>query len=464
MWLKSLETDNVINTVYFDNVNIYPGHEISLENKKLEQTYILPANQIHEGTNQLQLNAEHNNLKNLVAEGSFEKNLWNDNVIDCHNYDDNPQIQMYSVEGFSTEGSKALALETSNHIACTKQDIAVKEGKTYLLRFDVKTSNVASARYELLYKTDKMNYETEKIVAGNDWKTITKTFLVPEGVEELSLRLSGLESKNKRSAITYYDDVRFIELPYGLEEYSLHVSSELGQTGEQDITYSQILPTKYSITIDNITESFYMGFNSTYTDNWQLQTKTEGALIGDHFQVNNLFNGWQFDFQTICIEENLCSSSNGNYSIDLILDYYPQKAFYVGIFATIFGVFLSASLLIIVKDETFNINPKVGKIKVRTTILRVVEILGLFVIIFLLAAKAYLVTLGVALSMIAVTRRLNSIYIVFLSLGALMFSIIFYYSNNPSWSEYSLASAWVLTISFITTELINSILINKNKD
>ena len=53
--------------------------------------------------------------------------------------------------------------------------------------------------------------------------------------------------------------MRFIELPYGLEEYSLHVSSELGQTGEQDITYSQILPTKYSITIDNITESFYMG-------------------------------------------------------------------------------------------------------------------------------------------------------------------------------------------------------------
>ena len=68
----------------------------------------MPANQIHEGTNQLQLNAEHNNLKNLVAEGSFEKNLWNDNVIDCHNYDDNPQIQMYSVEGFSTEEVKLL--------------------------------------------------------------------------------------------------------------------------------------------------------------------------------------------------------------------------------------------------------------------------------------------------------------------------------------------------------------------
>ena len=61
----------------------------------------------------------------------------------------------------------------------------------------------------------------------------------------------------------------------------------------------------------------------------------------NHFKLNGFENGWYVDIDTLCKEQNLCTTNvDGSYDLELIAEFTPQRWFYVGLIisgATLLG-------------------------------------------------------------------------------------------------------------------------------
>jgi hypothetical protein len=51
-----------------------------------------------------------------------------------------------------------------------------------------------------------------------------------------------------------------------------------------------------------------------------------------HFKLDGFLNGWYFDTDKYCKEENLCTKNpDGSYNVEVVLEFTPQRWFYVGL-------------------------------------------------------------------------------------------------------------------------------------
>jgi hypothetical protein len=63
-----------------------------------------------------------------------------------------------------------------------------------------------------------------------------------------------------------------------------------------------------------------------------------------HIKVNGYANGWLVDIDQLCVEAQICQrNADGSYDVELIMEFWPQQVFYIGLAITV-----STSLLFIV--------------------------------------------------------------------------------------------------------------------
>lgn len=286
---------------------------------------------------------------NLISNPSLEKGLWQKEVGDCNDYDRKPNLSM-RLSGAASHGSKSLELTASRHIACTGPSaITVKEGATYLFKFDYKAKKGESAGYYLGFDDQNNTNSFEKLdVDTNEWSNFSKVIHVPYGATKLSFNVYGFSKENNGiKNITKYDNFSLTRVPNLDNKYYLVSKTDSKYTLPKGIAYSLEDPTHKQVTIRGASDNFYLKMSEKYNKNWTIAQSTDQNLFTqsiphfntsepagiEHFELNGYMNGWSVNTEKYCKQtySKCVKNTDGTYDINLGIEYPPQRWFNVGI-------------------------------------------------------------------------------------------------------------------------------------
>lgn len=122
------------------------------------------------------------------------------------------------------------------------------------------------------------------------------------------------------------------------------------------IEFFQVHPTKYRIAVHNAKKSFPLIFSEGYHPEWKIYPGNSkfSSSIGEtwfkaplgedgHILVNTFANAWWIDITKI---KNYKRNPDGSIDFDLIMEYRPQRLFYLGLAITFLG-FIIVSIIFI---------------------------------------------------------------------------------------------------------------------
>ncbi len=322
---------------------------------------------------------------NIVRNSSFETDLWNKKVDDCNNFDNMGQVEMRRKDK-AADGKYSLELEATHHTACTYQKISLQGGKKYFFSFKYQSPGKNDVGYYLGYTYGSTTASTtvqalgtttaftafslgtttqpeqeitpidevqknvsERFTAKNpDWNEYDKIIDIPEGVSQVSLYFYSYEKDGVTPVITRYDDVHFVQLPDDIYDYWLVSIPAETLAKPKAVTYTIINPTKKTVHISSATTPFYLAMSESYHPQWVAlfaNDKIQGPIKSwvpfakpdkidteSHFELDGFLNGWYVDVDKYCKAQGLCTkNANGSYDMDLVIEFWPQRWFYVGL-------------------------------------------------------------------------------------------------------------------------------------
>lgn len=312
-----------------------------------EKNFTYPIKEIEQVFFRLQENST-----NIINNPSFEEGFWQEIVGDCHNYDDNPIIDM-KLSNATTDREKSLQLEAERHIACTTKRIQTIPNTHYLLSFDyqgvnVSNNNRAGFNINLQAKdNNKPINETLKISSDN-WNTYSKMILTPPDSHSINLTIYAYASNQKSDPnIVRYDNFSLVAIP-PIQDNIILVSEDDQKYNTPEINYEIVSNTEKLVLIRSATTPFYLNMSEAYHPEWKVSidnNKNNGLIASwspfvshdkipdkHHYKLNDFLNGWYIDVDTLCREKNLCTDNgDGTYDIDLVIEFWPQRWFTLGL-------------------------------------------------------------------------------------------------------------------------------------
>jgi hypothetical protein len=297
-------------------------------------------------------------LDNLIINPNLTEGLWSQKVGDCNNYDDDGSIAQYLTDDIRDNG-KSLQLEAVRHTACTgPKQMKVKEATTYMLSFDYESDNAKEAGLYIGYNGTSTENISERIpIKNKEWNTYTKLIKIPLGASSVSMSLYAYEKDGETSIKVNYDNFYFSELPEINNKYYLLTDPDLKLAKPKQITFHLINPTKKLTHIVGASTSFYLTMSESYHPQWQAElnnNKVSGRLNSwipfvspdiiteeNHFKLDGFLNGWYIDPIKLCTDENGkvregCKlNADGSYDIEMIIEFTPQRWFYVGLIISV---------------------------------------------------------------------------------------------------------------------------------
>ena len=117
-----------------------------------------------------------------------------------------------------------------------------------------------------------------------------------------------------------------------------------------NVEYIKINPTKYKVIIDDASDNFMLIFLDSFHELWKVYIKPIGSgkvkynetWVYDevsskkHFIINSYSNSWLINSKDICSIKNNCSNNkDATYNFELIIEFYPQKYYYYGLFISL---------------------------------------------------------------------------------------------------------------------------------
>lgn len=106
------------------------------------------------------------------------------------------------------------------------------------------------------------------------------------------------------------------------------------QAQEASVTFTKVDPTKYTVTINNLTSPTFLTLSETFDKGWKMY-RNDNVYIpnSNHFFVNGFANTWLVN------PEN--AKNNG--AIHYTIEYVPQRFFYFGIIISTLTLFVSSA-------------------------------------------------------------------------------------------------------------------------
>ncbi len=114
---------------------------------------------------------------------------------------------------------------------------------------------------------------------------------------------------------------------------------EMKDTPEVELV--KINPTKYRITVKNATKPFVLIFSEAYNQGWKLRYMNRVISKASHKVVNGYANSW------IVVPNEVGAKRD----FELIIEFWPQKLFYIGLLISGFSLILTLSFLIKYANE-----------------------------------------------------------------------------------------------------------------
>jgi len=150
----------------------------------------------------------------------------------------------------------------------------------------------------------------------------------------------------------YYDLHNSINIyPLGMENYKDIVSIfNSSNMKPPNINYRQINPTKYEVRVISANSNFMLNFLDSFHELWKVYVKPlnsgeskyyetwfyEEVSQKVHFIKNGYANSWLINRDNICFVKKLCvDNRDGTSNFTLVIEFYPQKYYYLGLFVTL---------------------------------------------------------------------------------------------------------------------------------
>lgn len=159
-----------------------------------------------------------NDKSNLIPNPSLETGLWQKQVADCDNYDNDAVIGMQISNSQRSQGQKSLELDADTHDACTgPNSVSVTPGQEYLLSFDYKDYKVEShdeVGYQILFNDPQHTaIKQYPSVENGSWHTVRQLVTIPKGATTLKLRLLAIpRTQSSDPMVVFYDNLFMAKL------------------------------------------------------------------------------------------------------------------------------------------------------------------------------------------------------------------------------------------------------------
>jgi len=369
-----------------------------------------------------------------LENNSFENGLWADKVFDCSMDMPGEPQQSMKLSKDAADGEKSLELSTANHIACTSKSFLVKmsKNKTYMFSFDFKRAKSGLGKYYLVLSGQKEDYEFSDLIAGVDGAWINNQVIIKpsEDINKMTLFFYALADTGE--AINRFDNIKMGEVElkedkiynisknnfletFIIQNINLNkgeniikyesglqnketlpedaLNYHLSSIGDYKIKtpiieYKKINPTKYQVQARGAIGIFPLIFAESFHDGWKayLAKSNDNLSKGyiwdtwfrkpiddnnNHLMVNGYANSWDIDPSEICLNNVKCvRNSDGSYDFDVIIEYWPQRLFYAGLFVS--GAALFSCLCYLgwdfARSRKRSIIKKIPKIKIKNKI------------------------------------------------------------------------------------------------
>ena len=201
---------------------------------------------------------------------------------------------------------------------CRTFKIKPLPSKIYILNFDYLTERSAKADNGPFVKVEQILEDDVKdddfqLKANNILQTFDYKIATEKDVQSINVSVCASPGYENSSNIR----IKNLSLRPFLTPALAFVSTDKNLTiNDNKILATQINPTKYEVKV-NANSPYILVLNNKFNSNWKISDKDANAK---HFMINGFANAWNI-------------SKTGEYS--LIIEYNPQKYFYIGWLVTI---------------------------------------------------------------------------------------------------------------------------------
>ncbi len=319
----------------------------------------------HHDFAELQLNPEDTNhqfefksvdsaVGNLVPNGSFEKGLWGEKVVDCSAYDAYPEIGMSLNTEDASDGSSSLQLEATRHVAGTYTAFSVEGNQEYSFSFDYQSPNAAYARYYILFNDRDKKVLTDTLpISGTDWQHFQRRLTAPLGATDATLYVYCDQTNGNNRIINKYDNFEFAKAPKGRGAF-FAVSTRKSLTAIAEtvaLDTASSTSTIKKIKLDTSLDSSVLVLAQKYDSGWNLATgdgevlrslneeigaTTQGVVGNDeaiegHFELDGCLNAWLIKPREWSLNGSVTESmTSGTADMEATLEFEPQTHVRVG--------------------------------------------------------------------------------------------------------------------------------------
>lgn len=287
------------------------------------------------------------NYKNLVNNPSFESGLWQDKIGNCNKTANGEPSEIIQSSNF-TEGAYSMQLAPKKQLICAATKISVKPNSRYQLSFDYQSSNTSIATYNVRYDDQaKSNFNEDIKINGKSWNSTFKIINTSSTTHQIYLSVFARYVEGVGGNVIRYDNFNLIEVPDLSDSYYLVSEPKEKLVKPKDMKFELINPTKKIVHIKGATTGFFLGMSESYHPQWQAQfnnnkingfwnswipfVKPDKIPEEYHYKLDDFLNAWYIDVDNYCRENNLCiENTDGSYDIEMVVEFFPQRWFYMG--------------------------------------------------------------------------------------------------------------------------------------
>jgi hypothetical protein len=255
-------------------------------------------------------------------------------TADCNAIDSNPSTS-FLIPNDLTRPDAVISLFSENkHNACIYQKLQIDHNYNYTLSFEYKpdTQNPTTLTYIGFDNgIEPLTYRVRG--AAGIWQNADVSIPVLSDLREISVYLySGSDNNHKT---TSYRNIRLMKTPKALDNFFLIDDASFEPKEPPKLkSIVKMANDRYDLIINTTasSQSFFLNFKQAYHPGWSLLLSSTAEKIADHYEVNLATNGWYVDINTYCKQKNLCTQNpDGSYDIELTLEFFPQRWFYLGL-------------------------------------------------------------------------------------------------------------------------------------
>jgi hypothetical protein len=238
---------------------------------------------------------------------------------------------------YEDSGNTVTLTASDGHNACIYQTTAIVGSYNYNLSFDYLSEVPDLLSVYVDYGKGMVPDRFSRSNVPGQWLRFKQKITPPAGVQEMTIYLySGKAGWNE----TVSSKIQQVTLTQNLKIYDdnlLLTSQPASNTGWEITDFKKEANHQYTATIQGDSGSLLLNFIEPYHEGWALGFASASGSINyldtsAHVMVNDYSNGWVLSLNDYCLQSGNCKKeSAGQYSARIVIQFMPQKLYYIGI-------------------------------------------------------------------------------------------------------------------------------------